>query len=358
MSTTTRGVRKVSENILSGGRAIIVTEKDKNKYKWSDIPVGSKFIDSKTGIEWVKLEGESDWVPAHVKNDGTLCIAKDAILAVEVFTIKNLDDGNGKFTYETADGQLRHLPKTDEGYVFELEKGTYAIARDHLEVYIDDVLRRTASTGGVIELSNRRFILQDNLKVGQEITASYYKIFRIGNPYPRIFINQNDPEESETGDIWIDTDATLAENDYLGEGDFETNKMLPWDRISGKPTTTAEYRIYDEIKGMVDQHRVDASMIDNLPKLPDRIDAYSVQGKVPGTQPNNLFVVPADGRIPNSMMPINTPDRSEIPDIRIGTTTPSNPVEGKTVWFCTVAGDTCVKAYVGGRWLKFGAVWS
>ena len=78
MSTTTRGVRKVSENILSDGRAIIVTEKDKDKYKWADIPVGSKFIDSKTGIEWVKLEGESDWVPAHVKNDGTLCIAKDA----------------------------------------------------------------------------------------------------------------------------------------------------------------------------------------------------------------------------------------------------------------------------------------
>lgn len=152
--------------------------------------------------------------------------------------------------------------------------------------------------------------------------------------------------------------ATLAENDYLGEGDFETNKMLPWDRISGKPTTTTEYKIYDEIKGMIDQHRVDASMIDNLPKLPDHIDAYSIQGKVPGTQPNNLFVVPANGRIPNSMLPTNTPTRSEIPDIRIGSATPSNPVEGKTVWLCTAYGDTCVKAYVGGKWVKFGAVWS
>ena len=356
--TQTRGVKKVNENVLSPGRAIIVTEKDKNQYEWSEIPVGSKFIDTKTGIEQVKLEGETDWVPAGTKNDGTVCIAKDAILAVEIFTIKNLDDGDGKFTYETADGQLRHFPKTEVGYVFELEKGTYAIARNHLEVYIDDVLRRTASTGGVIELSDRRFILQDELKVGQEITASYYKVFRIGNPYPRIFINSNDPEESETGDIWIDMNATLAENDYLGEGDFETNKMLPWDRISGKPTTTTEYKIYDEIKGMIDQHRVDASMIDNLPKLPDHIDAYSIQGKVPGTQPNNLFVVPANGRIPNSMLPTSTPDRSEIPDIRIGSATPSNPVEGKTVWLCTAYGDTCVKAYVGGKWVKFGAVWS
>ena len=358
MSTTTRGVRKVSENILSDGRAIIVTEKDKDKYKWSDIPVGSKFIDSKTGIEWVKLEGESDWVPAHVKNDGTLCIAKDAIMEVETFVIKDLDDGDGNFTYETSDGQLRHLPKTDQGYVFELEKGTYAIGRNHLEVYIDDTLRRTVNSGGVIELSERRFALQDDLKVEQEITASYYKIFRVGNPYPRIFINTNTPEGSETGDIWIDVNATMAENDYLGEGDIETNKTISWDRITGKPTTTAEYKIYDEINGMIDNHRIDTSMIDNLPKLPDHIDAYTLQGKTPGTQPNNLFVVPENGRISNSMLPVNIPDRSEIPDIRIGSATPSNPVEGKTVWFCTTYGDTCVKVYIGDKWIKFGAVWS
>ena len=89
--TTTRGVKKVSENILTNGRAIIVTEKDKDKYKWDEIPVGSKFIDTKTGIEQVKLEGQSDWVPAGIKNDGTLCIAKDTRLISEVFTITNMN---------------------------------------------------------------------------------------------------------------------------------------------------------------------------------------------------------------------------------------------------------------------------
>ena len=123
--TTTRGIRKVSENILSHGRAIIVTEKDKNNYKWGEIPLGSKFIDTKTGVEYVKLEGESDWVPAHVKNDGTLCIAKDTMLVTEVFTIINSDEGNGYFSCKNDNGDIRHYEFTTDGYVFVLEKGTY-----------------------------------------------------------------------------------------------------------------------------------------------------------------------------------------------------------------------------------------
>ena len=93
----TRGIKKVSENILSDGRAIIVTEKDKDNYVWADIPNGSLFIDTTTGIMQVKIEGESDWVPAGLKNDGTLCIAKDTKLVTEIYTIINPDEGNGNF---------------------------------------------------------------------------------------------------------------------------------------------------------------------------------------------------------------------------------------------------------------------
>lgn len=38
--TNARGIKKVNENILSKGRAILVTEKDKEKYSWDEIPVG------------------------------------------------------------------------------------------------------------------------------------------------------------------------------------------------------------------------------------------------------------------------------------------------------------------------------
>ena len=297
MSTTTRGVRKVSENILSNGRAIIVTEKDKNKYKWADIPVGSKFIDSKTGIEWVKLEGESDWVPAHVKNDGTLCIAKDARIAVETYIIKQLniseepgefiyiynDDGAGSIRhgtilyqnnqghygkyneygiYKTWEECKRYLNITNDalehqykniikiGYVFNLEKGDYGLMRNHLQILIDDCLLRNSYTGGLIELDVTRFCLikENNLENGMKITARYFQHFNVGNPYPRIFADKTEPKVAEYNDIWMDWDGTLDDDDPLGDH-IEADNLISWDRIrpSTRPTSLAGYGIKDDI---------------------------------------------------------------------------------------------------------------
>ena len=195
---TNRGIKKVNERILTDGRAIIVTEKDSSKYDWSEIPNGSKFIDINTGIERVKLKDilvdkasgvtlgygrfvdgkvfcqdgitpiykpdgvtqyketevefteESSWVPANIKNDGTLCIARDSMIVEEVFTVEILDDGSGNMVYSNTEGNRRRFPKTASGgYVFELEYGPYMRGRNHLEVFLDDVLRRTVKSGGI-----------------------------------------------------------------------------------------------------------------------------------------------------------------------------------------------------------------
>lgn len=357
---TTRGIKKVSENILSDGRAIIVTEKDKDNYVWADIPNGSLFIDTTTGIIQVKIEGESDWVPAGLKNDGTLCIAKDTKLVTEVYTIVNPDEGDGNFSCKDGDGNTRHFPLTDDGYpVFYLEKGSYQMLRNQISLMIDDCLYRSQSSGGLTELSETKIILNEKLVAGQEVTITYSNVVRIGNPYPRVFINDNEPDvQSEIGDLWIDTDATLEENDYLGEGNYEANKTLSWDRITGKPTTTSEYKIYDEIKGMIDNHRVDFSMLDNVPQLPNQIDAHTIQGHSPGINANNVLLIPSDGHIPSSCLPIDVLKKADVPDIRIGPSVPSSPINDKTIWFCTASGDTCVKVYTNNNWLKFGAVWS
>ena len=118
-----RGIRKVGENILAPKRAIIVTDKNKSQYKWNEIPDGSLFIDTVTGIMSIKLEGESDWVPFGIKNDGTICIAKDTKLVTEVYTIKDPDEGDGHFSCINIDGDIRHYTLTEDGYIFELEKG-------------------------------------------------------------------------------------------------------------------------------------------------------------------------------------------------------------------------------------------
>lgn len=228
--TTTRGIRKVSENILANGRAIIVTEKDKNKYKWSEIPVGSMFIDTVTGIAQIKVDGESDWIPFGIKNDGTICIAKDARVVEEIFTIKDPYEGPRSFTCTNKDGNIRHYELTDEGYFdFQLEEGTYMVNRNLIEVVIDDCLRRTTASGGIIERSETRVDVKDKLVAGQEVTIRYVNALRIGNPYPRIFIGDNVPAVAEIGDLWIHI------NDFIDTdlGVFIDKNILSDEKLDG-----------------------------------------------------------------------------------------------------------------------------
>ena len=295
---TTRGVRKSSENILARGRAIIVTEKDKDKYKWGEIPNGSKFIDTTTGIEKVKLEGQSDWVPAGIKNDGTLNIAKDTRIAMETFVIKQLNvpgkpgefiylyDGksdaayvrHGVILYQNEQGQYgnyneygiyktwaeckrymniennslesRYKNKTQIGYVFNLEKGDYGLMRNQLQIVIDDCLLRNSYTGGLVELDVTRFCLtkENLLEDGMKISARYFHHFRVGNPYPRIFADKSEPKVAEYNDIWMDWDGTLDDDDPLGDH-IEADNLISWDRIraSSRPTSLAGYGIKDNV---------------------------------------------------------------------------------------------------------------
>lgn len=243
----TRGIKKVSENILSDGRAIIVTEKDKDNYVWADIPNGSLFIDTTTGIMQVKIEGESDWVPAGLKNDGTLCIAKDTKLVTEIYTIVNPDEGDGNFSCTDGDGNTRHFPLTNEGYpVFYLEKGSYQMQRNQISLMIDDCLYRSVASGDLTELGETRIQLNEQLKTGQKVTITYSNVVRIGNPYPRIFINDNEPDTkaAEIGDLWIDTDFDYANyGKYL---DVDDGK-LDWNKIKNTPTSLSGYGITDSL---------------------------------------------------------------------------------------------------------------
>lgn len=358
-----RGVKKIGENVLEKGRAIIVTDKDKNNYKWAEIPDGSKFIDTKTGIESVKLEGQTDWVPGGLKNDGTLCIAKDTMQVREIFTIIDPDESSTTFSCLNENNEVRHYFKNEYGFVFQLEKGSYQMERNQVEVIIDDVLHRSAASGGVAELSETRIALNDKLQKDQEITIIYSNVIRIGNPYPRFFINQNEPDKAEIGDFWLDTDATLEENDYLGAGigDADSTKTIPWNRVTHKPTTLSEYHLKQEVQDMIDNHRIDASMIDNATNEGNNyIDAHSVQGHIPGLSPNNIFLIPANGKIPLSMIDNGSEDNNNVAmtaDVYIGNTPPIAPKNNLTVWFCTSPNNLCAQVYSNGQWVRMGAAW-
>ena len=216
-----RGVRKTSELTMQKGRTPIFTEEDSTKLSWSEIPDGALKVNPKTGVMQVKLEGESDWVPAGIKNDGTICIAKDTKIMLESFTILEIYEEALTFVYETADGGRRHsvilkdeINETTE-FVFEVEKADYMMARNVLNVRINDTLIRSANSGGLREISNKRFSLYDELKVGDIVTACYGSRLNIGNPYPRIFFGTVPPEEPENYDLWFDISDAPYESEIV-----------------------------------------------------------------------------------------------------------------------------------------------
>lgn len=278
---SSRGIHKASEQTLLNGRGIIVTEKDKTKYNWDEIPAGSKFIDETTGFEKVKVkealvdkntkkpigigvikDGKAyavdrvtpmrksngaqytseevefadpkDWVPTSRKYSGTLCITKDIMIVKESFVVRQIDTVNGIITYENGQGRQVNMPiQKDGSYVFELEKGSYVLGRTHIEILLNGTQHLNVQNGGITELSSKRFAVKKPLSVGQVVTATYVFIINLGNPYPRIFLTSIRPDEAEVGDLWVDTadfintdlgvsiDKTLMTDEVL-DGGFQS----------------------------------------------------------------------------------------------------------------------------------------
>ena len=298
-----RGIRKVGENILAPKRAIIVTDKNKSQYKWNEIPDGSLFIDTVTGITSVKLEGESDWVPFGIKNDGTLCIAKDTKLVTEVYTIKDPDEGDGHFSCTNTDGDIRHYTLTEDGYIFELEKGSYQMGRNQMTIIIDDCLHRSEESGGISELSETKVLLKDKLVAGQEITIMYSNVVRIGNPYPRIFINENEPDVAEVGDFWIDHNDNIGDDPNYEEDPYY-GRHVDWSNVDGKPTTLAGYGIRDDVAAEEHKHSINDITDFPLTMRANGGNADTVGNKSVGTGIGNIPTIGSDGKLDQNIVPI------------------------------------------------------
>lgn len=305
-----RGVRKVSELITQNKRALILSEEDASKLNWADIPVSTLKINSKTGIMSVKIEGESDWVPAGIKNDGTLVIAKDGKVNIENFTIKEVDHSRKTFSYILESGDVRHSIIDDKyGFVFNLEAGSYQIDRNQVEVIIDDILIRSKTSGGLFEISENKIGIKDILVKDQEITIKYNCALRIGNPYPRFFLNSNEPDAklAEIGDFWLDYDATMEQELGLSETEpnpDEVSRRVNWNDIIGRPDTLYGMGIKDKVSYQGHTHQktdiVDfpTSMRANGGNA-DTVNGFTANSNKPGT----LAVIGGDGKLPASMIP-------------------------------------------------------
>lgn len=249
----------------------------------------------------VKCKGNSDWVPAGIKNDGTISIAKDTILHEETFIVKEIKRNEKnqatELIYEDMEKHLRHTKyDPDYGYVFELEDGHYPVGRNCLEVMIDDVLRRTPQSGGVKEIDETHFAMNEELEVGQEITAHYYGVVRVGNPYPRFFESDTQPPEAEIGDFWIDYDQDPLNKTADAVSETFT---VHWDQILNKPTTLAGYGITDTVSYDGHKHTVkDVIGLEAAIRQSGGNAATVNYYEANANNPNTLCILDNNGQVP------------------------------------------------------------
>lgn len=361
LTVAARGVRKINEQTIQEGRALVIT--DDAPYSWSDIPNGSLKVDTETGIIYVKLRGESDWVPSNIRTDiprdsngnviygvngtetgHTLLIAKDSKIVQENFTIVELDRDDHKFAYEDEFGQRYLGDQTDTGFYFELVKGHYAPGRNALEVIIDDCLTRSAASGGLIEVSETRFCMTEKLEEGMELTVKYMQIIRYGNPYPRIFlrrgnydnngIDTDEPVGAEIGDLWIDFASSPEQPDgYLGEAVSAGEDTVPWNRISGKPVlSTDDLNFMTDVSrdghthlasdisdfDMAVQNCVKNQLTTNQANYAitagKAADSDKLQGKTVGISAGNIPEILSSGKISQSIIPTHAHVAADISD--------------------------------------------
>ena len=344
MAKTPRGVRMINENVVQKGRAFIITSEDFDDYNWEELPDGTLHVDTKTGNISVKLAGETSWSPTGLKNDGTLVISKDTQFCNEIFTITEINKDNNIFIYVNENGEQRYKTFDEEdGFLFELEKGTYLPGRNHLEVTIDDCLIRTVNNGGIKELNERKFFIPEELIVGQKIAVRYVKWSKIGNPYPRFYLNETEPEAPEYGDFWL-SESELDQQ----EKEIITPDKVSWGDIVGKPTSLSGYGIKDPVAVVGHVHR--ALDITDFPKSLPALggDADSVKGKKPGDSAGDLATINDIGYINNSVIDPNV--LIAIGAVYIQNDRPAAPKD-KAIWFCTNTQNPHIEVYSNYQWI-------
>lgn len=338
MAKTSKGVRQVNEHVIQKGRALIVTTEDFNDYNWSELPDGSLHVDTNTGNIMVKLKGESTWVPSGLKDDGTLVISRDTQFCDEVFTITSIDEKNNTFIYTNSKDEQRHKTFDKNGFVFELENGTYLMQRNHIEVTIDGILTRTVMNGGVEEISERKIKVLDNLIVGQIIAIKYVKWVKIGSPYPRIFLNPQEPEDPEIGDFWLDPNGSLIEGSLEEDLNDNPSTLITWDKISGKPTSLTGYNIKDPVAMTGHVHR----LLD-ITDFPSRLENKEKE--------KSLEILDDRGYIYNNLISDELLESNKL--LYIQDTRPSAP-KNKAIWICTdnINNTPHIEIFIDMAWLK------
>ena len=209
----TWGIRKLNEYSVDKNTAIIITDSEKDNYYWADIPDGSLLVNDKTGNLFIKLTGESDWVPMGIRKDGTEKLVKDAVINIEYYTIVKFELEHNRFYYHDRE-EITRIGKIINGKAqFKVGSGLYLPGTNQLEVLINDSVHRNTIDSGLEEINMKYFQIDaDDIRLGSTITVRYINYERLSELYPFIYTQEQVPWFFEDKDLWINPSDNIDVN--------------------------------------------------------------------------------------------------------------------------------------------------
>jgi hypothetical protein len=126
----------------------------------------------------------------------------DTIIREEVFTIVNPNIGDGTFSYLVGGTEVIGSLLGNGEQVFTLSQGFYEVDSNRLEVIVNDTLRRSVASGGIIEIDDVTFALTSPEGAGAEITAKYYERLGVVAEY-NIKLSASKPPANNGKTMWF-----------------------------------------------------------------------------------------------------------------------------------------------------------
>lgn len=127
----------------------------------------------------------------------------------EVFRIEKIEQNSFQYSSTTTDEIS--TGEYDGIYLeFKLNKGRYRPGTNAIEAIIQDTIRRSSASGGLVEVSNARVkVLKE--PVGTEITIRYFETVA-NSGVPNIYVSKDDGSGKpidvsfpSAGDFWLKT---------------------------------------------------------------------------------------------------------------------------------------------------------
>lgn len=191
---------------------------DYETYDWNSAKFGTIVVDPKENNIGIKLRYNVDqrdpkdpfstygssWVALKIRGDETVIIEESSRMLVDKIIYIKYDMVEGKLYY-TINGKSKVSDATRQNnFVFELDKGEYIPGNHHIKALINNTIECSPATRTLKELDSKHIILNSTqLEQGCEIDVYYVERYDIKNPVPRIFNQEAEPENPESGDFWI-----------------------------------------------------------------------------------------------------------------------------------------------------------